>query len=96
MDAGAELLRRRNGRAVPTDPLRLAHGESHVGLDGDPAATPRDARETLVRSLPDELHVLARPEREALCRDVHGLEQVRLAGTVPPGDEDEPGLEREL
>ena len=59
-------------------------------------ATAGHPRDGLLRPAPDELRVLARAEREALRRDVDGLEQVRLARAVGAGDEDEARLESEL
>ena len=96
VDAGAQLLGGAHGRAVPADPLRLSIGEPYLCRDGCTAALSVDPRQTGVGAVPHDLRVLARPERDALCGEVHGLEKVRLARAVPPGDEDEPRLEPEL
>ena len=96
VQTGAQLFRGREGGAVPPDPLRLACGDPDLRLDRDRAAAAGDPRESLLRATADDLAVLTRPEREPLRREVHRLEQVRLAGAVPARDEDEPWLELEL
>ena len=96
MQTGAQLFRGREGGAVPPDPLRLACGDPDLRLDRDRAAAAGDPRESLLRATADDLAVLTRPEREPLRREVHRLEQVRLAGAVPARDQDEPCLELEL
>ena len=84
-----------------TAPSRRARfGSVALRADGDghrhrPAAA-RQLDAAGSGALADQLHVRARAGREALRADVQRLEQVRLAGAVRPGDEDEPRLEREL
>ena len=84
--------------AAPLSRIRFAsRAETRTSVSTWTLAAPaRDAGRAVRGAVADELRVLARPEREALRRDVHRLEEVRLARAVRPRDEHEPGLELEL
>jgi hypothetical protein len=70
--------------------------QRHLERDGPPRALSLERDPGAGRAEADELLVGTRARREALRADVERFEQVRLAGAVRPGDEDEPGLQPEL
>jgi len=82
--------------AVQTCAARLARVQDDVGLEGPRAVRPRERDAARVGAEADQLCVAPRSRREALGPDVECLEEVGLAGAVRAGDEDDPGLEREL
>jgi hypothetical protein len=95
-DLRPQLLGCAHGRSVQPRPLAFARLQRHLELDrGAPAAAAEcDACGFLAEA--DHLRVGARARREALGADVQRLEQVRLAGPVPPHHEHEPRLEAEV
>ena len=101
MKTRAWILPRSSSAEASVAPFsRMRFGSSIESLTSGSTPTPPRSPVTrahgLRRAAPHELRILPRAEREALRRDVDGLEEVRLAGAVRPRDEDEPGLEREL
>jgi hypothetical protein len=55
-----------------------------------------DAGGSGVRPVADQLRIGTGTEREALRREMDGLDEVRLACPVRPGCEDEPRLELDV
>ena len=96
-ELAAELLRRAERGAVETRPLAARSAlRTTETVTGTAPLRPASSIAGGRRAVPDQLRVRARARREALRADVERLEQVRLAGAVRAGDEDEPRLEREL
>jgi hypothetical protein len=95
-DLRAQLLGRAYRRPVQAGALALPRLQRHLELDRHTAA--HSAERNPARLLPeaDQLRIGARARREALRADVQRLEQVRLAGPVPPHHEHESRLEAEV
>jgi len=76
-------------------PSRLGR-EGDGRLERDRAAPAGKPDPSARLTEPDQLPVAARARRETLRASVQRLEQVCLAGTVRPDDEDEPCLQVEV
>ena len=92
----AQLLRCAQARPVQARPLATAELERHLQLDGHAGAVAAERDPCCIAAEPHELLIGPRPRREALRPHVQRLEQVRLAGSVGPGHQDEPRLQLEV
>ena len=95
-DRRAQLLGRSQRRAVEPSALPFSLAHRHLELQPDLAAAAGHRGACALCTEPHDLRVGAGPRREALRREVHGLEQVRLAHAVRADYEDEPGLQCQL